>query len=149
MIVQRKEYGEFLREMPWDFYTTLTFRLPIGCEAAVRRFNTWIRRLEQRAQGPVGWFRSVERGRSDLIHLHSLIEEPESLIISDLRDAWKWGRSDIQIYDPTREGAFYVAKDITNGRADWGIRLRDSVGRPSKNSLERSLRNPRHERMMR
>ena len=121
------DYGDYLSKIPWNFYTTLTFRLPVGWETAVRRFNIWIRRLQQRAQGELGWFRSVERGRHDLVHLHSLIEEPESLLISDLQGAWKWGRTDIQIYDPTRGGAYYVAKDIASGKADWDIHRRKSI----------------------
>lgn len=78
-------YASYLGTMEWDYYVTLTFRYPVGSDFALRCAKQWVRRLEQRAQGPVDHFAKCEKGRSALNHIHALVAGPESLTRDHLR----------------------------------------------------------------
>lgn len=117
----RRAWGEWLESLPWGHFVTLTFKYDTSSDAAVREFNRWVRRLEQRAQGPLGYFRVIEEGIGGLHHLHVLIGGTQSIGVSSVKASWPNGMSEVVVYKPHGGAARYVSKSLETG--DYDLRL--------------------------
>ncbi len=67
-------WGEWLTHFEWNHFTTLTFKNDPTILRTSQEFTKFIRRLEQRAQRPVYWFKATETGRFGRLHTHALTD---------------------------------------------------------------------------
>lgn len=118
-----RAYETWLQERHWDYFGTFTTRYPITLKSARRLMDKLAGRLN--TAGPVTMFWAAERFElRDGYHLHALVESPVP------KDAiWRfwfkrYGRADVQDYDPKLGGAGYVAKYVTKKIADFDIESR-------------------------
>lgn len=140
------EWAEWLGNLPWDHYATLTFdgksdrarkeakltgrskRTPeekaiqIGPDAARGMFSYWVRRLTQDAGLPLFWFVVLEDGALlGRIHIHCLIGNTRELLIETLSARWKFGFSRISLYDPERDAKRYVTKYVIKALTQYDM----------------------------
>lgn len=104
------EFGDWLGQWNWTHFATLTFRYPASEASGRAQFLRWIRRLQQRSGGPVGWFYAFERGLGGSLHLHALVEA--HLPPKAVQATWSGGRAEVVPYDRDRGARYYIAKDI-------------------------------------
>lgn len=64
------------------------------------------------AQGGVDWFAAFEPHRLRGYHVHALVAGTDYLGSDDLADAWTWGRSHVERFDPSRGALDYIAKNV-------------------------------------
>ena len=114
----RAAWGEWLESLPWNHFATLTFKYDTSSDAAVREFNRWVRRLEQRAQGRLGYFRVIEAGSGRLLYLHVLIGGTQGLGVSSVKASWQNGMSEVVVYKPHGGATRYVCKGLETGEYD-------------------------------
>lgn len=127
-------YAEFIDLLgPWDWYATLTFREAVHPEQAVKRFQRWLRilnqevygrRFRERGQG-CWWVRALEMQKRDVVHFHALLggvgNKPRRL---HYMDVWsdENGYARIYPYDPLAGARYYCAKYVlkegTKGEID-------------------------------
>ena len=83
----QEAYAIWLNEFQWQWFCTLTFRVPPHPEAADKKFRYWIHRLncalygkryKKRGQG-IYWVLALEYHRSEAIHFHALLADTEDL----------------------------------------------------------------------
>lgn len=117
----RREYGLFLSRYHWQFYFTLTFKHPADIWYGQEAFKRMIRRLEQRAESRVPWFRAFEWGLLGRLHVHGLLASEGLLTPSAITKAWKVGQTDVQLYDPERGAAYYVTKTVSHPLEEYDI----------------------------
>lgn len=110
----RQAWSEYLRGFAWDHFATLTFARTTTPEGARRAFvQVWHRVVARLAQRPVPYFFVVERGGGGMWHIHALLSGTQHVPLDGLESAWKrYGRADIQPYDPMRGAAFYLTKSL-------------------------------------
>jgi len=70
----RSVWSEWLNGYKWDWFTSLTFRNRITAKAANKKWNKWLKVLENELNDRIGYFRCTElqKGRK-VLHFHSLI----------------------------------------------------------------------------
>jgi hypothetical protein len=115
------EFGDWLGKWNWTHFATLTFALSATEGSGRAQFLRWIRRLQQRSGGPVGWFYAFERGLGGSLHLHALLEAP--LPAKAAQAAWSAGRAEVVPYDRDRGARYYIAKDIWTSGLDYDMHL--------------------------
>lgn len=121
----RRAWGNWLGQVNWSHFCTLTFRYPHGQEAALAKFRHWIRQVEQRAQQPLGWFQVLERGAAaGLWHLHVLLWGTTHVPNEGLMEAWSYGRAHASMYDSRRGASYYVTKEVGTDVVDYDIEFR-------------------------
>lgn len=112
--------GDFCSSFAWDFFATLTaddddrrghrHRRPVTEHELQGEVGRMVRRLTASAQRPVSFvmaYQSIAGGHG---HVHALLGDCGNLSIDRVRSAWKGGRSDVQRYDSTKGGAYYVPR---------------------------------------
>jgi hypothetical protein len=118
--ILREAWGCWLGSKQWTHFGTLTLTHEGTAEALKRQFKRWIRRLEQRSQGRVGWFVAIERSPGGLLHAHALVHGA-ALSVTDLRKAWPAGRIDLREYDARLGAVYYVTKEMAGPIVDYDI----------------------------
>lgn len=127
-------YADFIAMLgPWDWYATLTFRESVHPEQAARRYQRWIRvlnqevygrRFRERGQG-CWWVRALEMQKRDVVHFHALLggvgSSPRRKYYERLWNEEN-GFASIYPYDPLSGARFYCAKYVlkesTKGEID-------------------------------
>lgn len=126
----QQAYSKWLAEYNWQWFCTLTFRDPPHPERAMKQFNYWIHRLNQRIFGRryykqhtgVYWILALEYHKSGVIHFHALVGDTTDLNTKfsrvEARNLW-YQQAGIGRVDPIddRLGAVtnYVSKYISKG----------------------------------
>lgn len=103
-------WGEWIDEVQWNHFCTLTFAYEATVDGAKRQFLKFARRLDRRAQRAVEWFIVIERGPGGAVHVHSLLGATNQLENRTIAKQWHKGRSDVQRYEPGRGASYYVTK---------------------------------------
>ncbi len=115
-------WGQWLDSFHWDHFGTLTFAEAPSLERGTMQFRRWIRRLEQRTQRRLFWFKAGERGPGGMYHFHFLVNGSSVLTCAALRSAWPAGVAHAVRYDARRAAALYVCKDlITSPDCDFEL----------------------------
>jgi hypothetical protein len=120
-------WADFLDRLgPWEWYTTHTFREEIHPEQADRRYNRFIRNINQALFGKrfveqgkgIYHVKAIEYQRRGVIHFHTLMGGG----VSKLRrltwmDIWYEdnGQARIEPYDPNRGARGYLSKYVSKG----------------------------------
>jgi len=123
--VRRKvhdSWAEWLDEIPWDHYVTLTFRRNSGPDRARRTFTAWIRCLEQEAEMPLFWFVGFEDGPlNGRLHMHCLVGNTRDLPANYIAKKWKHGFSRIDLYEKDRGATHYITKYVVKEMFDYDV----------------------------
>lgn len=121
----RSQCAKDFAQFDWTHFCTLTFRKPTNIETAAKRFRTWTRRLEQRAQHRINYIMAPERHQRGTAHVHAILAGLEGFPSSWLAASWveMEGRIEIEPYDPERGGAFYLTKTIGTSNDWWDCNL--------------------------
>lgn len=122
----QRTLGEWLRSYEWTYWLTLTVdgkwsagRLGPTFEREFVRFATKV------SQGPVRFAYVIEGGvLGDQPHLHALLWVRGALDCGRLSEAWRHGRALVQVYDPSRGAAHYLAKEFGKRALDFGMSSR-------------------------
>jgi hypothetical protein len=77
----QEAYVDFLQRWEWEWFCTLTFRHDAHPEAAARRFDGFVARINRRLHGPrwykhqvgIQWVRALEHQRRGVIHFHAVV----------------------------------------------------------------------------
>ena len=124
-----------LRQWPWEWFGTLTFRDPVHPEAAAKRFDAFAARLNRALYGPrwykhhvgIQWVRALEYQRRGVIHFHAVIAG----VAGQRRSHWVKVWNDLAGYariEPIRNmGAVlrYLSKYVRRGgELDFEPRMR-------------------------
>jgi hypothetical protein len=117
---QRAAYTEFLKQFGWSHFATFTAATSSD-DRLLHRLPQAIRQLERVAQGPVRAFWVRERGACGTPHLHVLLTGTAGIACERIDRAWRIGRADVEIYDPTRGAVFYLTKSLMEPDARWDL----------------------------
>lgn len=102
-----------LSEFEWHHGATLTPRYARSEHALRVEFETqFIRRVENKAQRPVGWFLAIEESPSGRLHIHSLLQGTEDLTTVQIEWAWNAGFSDVSPLRCAEAAISYALKEI-------------------------------------
>ena len=128
-----RAFGRFIAELAdWDwFINPFSFRDripgfgPPVPGIALSRLNEYLMRLQIAAGQPIGWVIAEEFGRlGGRYHGHALITGVRHLSLDFWRrEAYRcFGRTKIELFDPSRGAAFYVTKHAgtLTGKFDLG-----------------------------
>jgi hypothetical protein len=117
--------GDHLRGYCWDHFATLTYRHPRTLER-VRHdvVRTWIRNCERVAQTRIRWAYVIELTHAEHYHAHVLLHGSVALTTEKMAKAWRYGRTDVQLYDSRRGAAHYLAKAVGDERVWWDVSKR-------------------------
>lgn len=115
----REELASWLGDRPWEYFVTLTHRYPGD---GARAIQAWAKKVEKKTGKPMqfAWF--TERSASGFVHHHALVHCSGAGSVRALRNAWRNGHSDAEVYDPSRGAAYYVGKGYgTTKLEDWQV----------------------------
>ena len=113
------DYGAWLNKYKWDHFVTLTTEHSMSEQRLLRKFqDQFVRQLDRMAQRPISWFRAVEYSANGQPHLHVLVWANGELSDRQLKRAWPLGITDVDAYDPSLGGAYYVTKTVTTWHPD-------------------------------
>lgn len=134
----RVAFGEWLGSVPWDWYTTNTFKADwVSPRAADRAWYSWFNtlRMAAKAKGytPSVWgkeapyyFRVAEYQARGTLHYHALIGGVGDIRRLLFKDFWELsGQARVEAYEPGKGANFYVGKYLT--KADGDIRFSHNV----------------------
>lgn len=114
----RRASGYWLSTIRWDHFVSATCRDELSTDAIAREYcNGFVRRAARCTQGRIAWFAIVEKGKGGRRHLHALTWGTASVPVDKLRDAWKKGTCQVDVYSHGLGAAHYVTKDIV--RSEW------------------------------
>ena len=113
-------WGDFLERYHWTAAATLTFSKPTHPELAARTFESFIRNLELRSQGRVGWFLVIENTAAGLSHIHALLDG-DSLTPEHVGEAWRFGRSQVELFEARRGWSHYITKEVADGAVHYDL----------------------------
>ena len=131
-----RKAGEFIhRRGMWAWFVTLTFRFSVtNPNRAIGLLRGWLDALAKRVSAPVLTAYAVERHVLGPLHVHALVELPgddRAPTTSEGDLLWRHGFARIRVFDPTRGGAWYIAKCADA----WDL----TYGRPSKHAPRAAL----------
>lgn len=107
------EYSRWMRSREWDHKVDLTFAWHVSATTAERHFQVFVRRLQQRAQGPIDFFGGIERGDvNNRVHLHAVLHGTSQMEPEAISEAWGSGITIVETYDPNRDGVGYAGKRL-------------------------------------
>jgi hypothetical protein len=120
-----RSYGTFIKDLaPWHWFVNpLTFRdtqaqRSLPPIAIISRVEMFLSDLQAAAGKPICWVIGEELGRvGGRVHCHLLISGVAHLCPDDWRAEAhrRFGFARIEPYDPSRRGAYYVAKSVSAG----------------------------------
>ena len=118
-----RSYGKFIKDLaPWQWFVNpLTFRdtqaqRSLPPIAIISRVEMFLSDLQAAAGNPICWVIGEELGRvGGRVHCHLLISGVAHLCPGDWRaEAYRrFGFTRIEPYDPSRRGAYYLAKRVS------------------------------------
>ena len=111
-------YGDFISQWPWDHYAAFTFGRQMSQSRCIRHWDDFVDSTGRLTRGRVGWVRADEQRRSGYgspeipLHSHALLRYQNVPAPEAVAGLWKSkaGDAQVEIYDPARGAAWYLAK---------------------------------------
>jgi hypothetical protein len=110
--------GDWIYPLPWNWFSTLTFRTAVHPEQADRRFKRFIKALTTHparrvTTGPIIWVRGAELQRRGVLHFHALVAGVAPIPVFAACKLWEQiggGHAQIYPYTWSLGAAYYVGK---------------------------------------
>lgn len=124
----RDSLATWMNKFEWEFWMTGTFlpdqsyRDTIKTKRAFERFIADLRK--NFGKNSIEYFMAVERFRSgDFTHVHALLNGLQGLTYREIGETWRkrFGREQIEGYDPLKGANYYLTKYVTKEICDWGL----------------------------
>lgn len=124
----RGSLATWMNKFEWEFWMTGTFlpdqsyRDTIKTKRAFERFIADLRK--NFGKNSIEYFMAVERFRSgDFTHVHALLNGLQGLTYREIGETWRkrFGREQIEGYDPLKGANYYLTKYVTKEICDWGL----------------------------
>jgi hypothetical protein len=118
--------GDWWGSYFWSHVVHLTVDGRWSPERLLQRFEReYIRFAEKTAQCYIPYAFAIEGGvLGDQPHLHGLTYGTHRLSSDRLEHAWRFGRAQVAVYDPTLGAAHYLTKEIGGRVLDYGLSTR-------------------------
>lgn len=110
-----RERGNWLNEMKWHFWVTLTCRFPLSESRLRAAFDRFVDEIRRRGQGREPCYAYSVEGWPDRPHIHLLLycRGRRRIVIQDIRESWgRFGYVDAELYDYNRGATAYMLKAI-------------------------------------
>ena len=110
-----REMGNWLNEMKWHFWVTLTCRFNMSESRLCAAFDRFIDEIRRRGQGREPCYVYSVEGWPDSPHIHLLLycRGRRRIVIQDIRESWgRFGYVDAELYDYNRGATAYMLKAI-------------------------------------
>lgn len=117
----RESWATFLNNFNWDWWVTLTFRDKQTTNSANRKWNVWLKGLENERDNKVGYFRVTELQRlRNNIHFHALMLNLRGIRRLTWMDEWDRiaGFARIYPYKKNKGANYYLCKYVTKQIAE-------------------------------
>jgi hypothetical protein len=129
-----RAYGDLINQWYWDWFATLTFRYPVSTRHAYRQFYIWQRLLEKTVRGKVHYILVTEpqRNRDNTPHFHVVLSGIKNENPAHWESEWLkiGGRAQVQVYDYTKGGAYYMSKYLgTDNAYNTDIKFSKGLGK--------------------
>lgn len=109
---------------------TGTFRPEQSYRDTIKTKRAFIRFIDEMTRtyklSSVEFFLAVERFKSgDFTHIHALINGVQGLTYRQVGELWfnRFGRVQVEGYDPERGANFYLTKYVLKELCDWDLRI--------------------------
>jgi len=121
------EFGAMLGQVPWDWFTTHTFKAEyVSRKAGDRSWYTWFDVVRNYAGADPGayYFRVEEYQGRGTLHYHALVGGVAGLRRLTFKDWWEMDGFarvlpyDVEKYDPGRGANYYVGKYLAKEQGD-------------------------------
>ena len=135
----RAGWGDWAKRHQWNHCVHLTVDGKWSTERLRQRFEReYVRFATKVVQQPVRYLFAIEGGAvGDQPHCHALLYGTEQLACTQLALAWRYGRAQVEVYDPQRGAAHYLAKEFGGRVLDYGVSGRMPplrVGEPNQSA---------------
>jgi len=117
----RESWADFLNGFNWDWWVTLTFRDRQTTKSANRKWNVWLKGLENELDDRVGYFRVTEIQRlRNCLHFHALMLNLRGARRLTWMDEWERiaGYARIYPYEKSKGANYYLCKYCIKDIAD-------------------------------
>lgn len=113
-----EEWGTWLKEFPWEWYVTLTFKFDVSLDGAKRRLKRGFRPLNRRRNGKAGYFTVIELQKNRKVyHFHLLMLGVGKSLPRTWEGKWYFGHAKIRPYNEDLKAVYYLAKKIAKKEA--------------------------------
>lgn len=126
----RDEMAEFAGKYPWNMWMTGTFKPDQSYRDTIktkRAFNRFLGDLSKKfGKHGIEYFLAVERFKhGDFTHIHALLNGVDGLTYRQVGEPWfqRFGRVQVEGYDPTKGANYYLTKYIVSEVCDWDLRI--------------------------
>lgn len=139
----RKEWGEFLVQFLWSWFGTVTFRRRVSREQAWQICHSFLCRIQNASNAPVGWFAVEGRGSLNRrLHFHLLLAGVPNLETHEWERVWfrLAGTAVIVKYENGRGAAHYCAGHIDEPGVECDFSDNLSFFRPSASMHDRQIK---------
>jgi len=113
----QRQWAEWLRPGPWEWFATFTFASPVHPEQANKRWARWISAIQwggaRTTRGEIVWARATEQQKRGVIHFHAVLGRVAGVGTFWAMRRWEsiaGGFARIEPYMPGRGGIFYLVK---------------------------------------
>jgi len=126
----RQTMAEWMNKYDWQIWMTGTFRPDqsyrdtIKTKRAFKRFMGDLSKMF--GKNSIEYFLAVERfSHGEFTHIHALLNGLDGLTYRQIGEPWfdRFGRVDVQGYDPCKGANFYLTKYVVKEVCDWDFNI--------------------------
>lgn len=126
----RDTMATWANKFEWQMWMTGTFRQEQSYRDTIktkRAFKRFLGDLAKKfGKNNIEYFLAVERfAYGDFTHIHALINGVDGLTYRQVGEPWfdRFGRVQIEGYDPTRGANYYLTKYVLKECCDWDVNI--------------------------
>ena len=126
----RDTMATWANKFEWQMWMTGTFRQETSYRDTIktkRAFERFLRDLSKKfGKHGIEYFLAVERFRhGDFTHIHALLNGLDGLTYRQVGEPWfnRFGRVQIEGYDPTKGANYYLTKYVLKECCDWDVKI--------------------------
>jgi hypothetical protein len=126
----RDQMATWVNKFEWQIFMTGTFQPERSTKDTIRtkkRFKSFLGDLSEKfGKNNIEYFLAVERFRlSDETHCHALLNGLDGLTYRQIGEIWRerFGREEVEKYDPTKGANYYLTKYVTKELCDWDLNV--------------------------
>lgn len=110
--ITHRAWTTYLEGYTWSHIVTLTTDSVYSRARLVREFRRLVNRLGRISKFPSRFFYVIEKGAAGREHIHALLWSEVHLPNRVVEAQWRLGLTHVRRYDPPRNGAMYLSKEL-------------------------------------